>query len=54
MTDRQTLDFFPQIDMTGREPPQSIDKLGPNAVPYRGLLFLAMVWYTEITDLRIL
>ncbi len=54
MIDTQTPDFFPWIDMTGRESPKPMDEPGPNSIPNTGLLFTAMVCYTEITDLRML
>ncbi len=54
MIDTQTLDFFPRIDKTGREPPKPVDEPGPSVVPNDSLLFIAMVCYTEITDLRML
>ncbi len=52
MIDTQTLDFFAGIDMTGHEPPEPVDEPGLNGVPNSSLLFIAVVCYTEITDLR--
>ncbi len=48
MIDTWTPHFFPRTDMTERE-----GELGQNGVPNNGLLFMATVCYTEITDLRV-